>query len=305
MVRINIKPLITVLITVACSAMFPANAGINVFACEPEYAALAKELTTEDSSIFSATTAMQDPHFVQARPSLIAKMRRADLVICAGADLEIGWLPMLQSKSNNRDVQTTDKGLFFAADHVENLDIPVKVDKSMGDVHALGNPHVHLDPLRLEKVAKALTLKLQQLDSDNQELYQQKFDTFSKRWHAEISKWQQQAKPLAGMKVIAYHSSFRYLFEFLGMQQIGDLEPKPGLPPTTSHLLSLLDIVEKQQVSLVVYTGYQDAKPAHWLQQKTDVVSMQLPYTVGGDKKSTNLFELMDRQIAMLLSIKK
>lgn len=302
--RININSIMTLLSTLVFGAMLPVNAAMNVFACEPEYAALAKELALDDAEIFSATTAMQDPHFVQARPSLISKMRRAELVVCAGADLEIGWLPMLQSKSNNRDVQSIDKGLFFAANHVDNLDIPVKVDKSMGDVHELGNPHVHLDPNRLLKIANALSLKLQQLDADNQSIYQQKLEIFSTRWQAAMVNWQQQAKPLKGVKVIAYHSSFRYLFEFLGMQQVGDLEPKPGLPPTTSHLLTVLDVVKQQQVALVVYTGYQNAKPANWLKQKTNITSIQLPYTVGGNKQSIDLFSLMDQHISMLLNHK-
>ncbi|WNC74317.1 zinc ABC transporter substrate-binding protein [Thalassotalea psychrophila] len=281
--------------------MLPAQAQLNIFACEPEYAALAKELAADDANIFSATTAKQDPHFVQARPSLISKMRRADVVICAGADLEIGWLPMLQMKSNNLDVQSTEKGLFLASDHVENLDIPVKVDRSMGDVHELGNPHVHLDPFRVADLATAFTAKLVQLDVKNSEVYQHNLNDFIKRWQTATAKWQQQAKPLKGLKVIAYHSSFKYMFEFLGMQQVGDLEPKPGLPPTSSHLLSVLDIVKQQQVKLVVYTGYQDEKAANWLQDKTDILSLQLPYTVGGNKHAKDLFSLMEQHISMLL----
>jgi len=303
-VRINFKQTLILAGSFIAGAIFPAKAELNIFACEPEYAALAAEITGETANIFSATTAQQDPHFIQARPSLIAKMRRADLVVCAGADLEIGWLPMLQMKSNNRQVQTTDKGLFYAADHVDNLDIPVNVDRSMGDVHTLGNPHVHLDPIRVGQLAIALTAKLSQLDDSNRELYQQNLASFEQRWQLSTQKWQQQAKPLKGMKVITYHSSFRYLLDFLGVEKVADLEPKPGLPPSSTHLLKLLDIVNEQQVKLVLYTGYQDAKAAKWLADKTDVTRIQLPYTVGGDKHANDLFSLMDRQIAMLLSAK-
>ncbi|WNC69297.1 zinc ABC transporter substrate-binding protein [Thalassotalea nanhaiensis] len=299
--RINFKQKFALVCTALLVTMLPAQAQLNIFACEPEYAALAKELAGDDANIFSATTAKQDPHFVQARPSLISKMRRADVVICAGADLEIGWLPMLQMKSNNRDVQSTEKGLFLASDHVENLDIPVKVDRSMGDVHVLGNPHVHLDPFRVASLAKSFTEKLVQLDGPNAAVYQKNLADFSQRWKTATAKWQKKAEPLQGMKVVAYHSSFKYLFEFLGMQQVGDLEPKPGLPPTSSHLLSVLDIVNQQQVKLVVYTSYQDAKAADWLQDKTDIVSLQLPYTVGGNKQSVDLFTMMEQHISMLL----
>ncbi|MEW6998236.1 zinc ABC transporter substrate-binding protein [Colwelliaceae bacterium BS250] len=278
----------------------PAKAELNIFACEPEYAALAKELTLADSAIFSATTALQDPHFVQARPSLISKMRRADLVICAGAELEAGWLPMLQSKSNNRDVQSTTNGLFYASDHVENLDIPVKVDRSMGDVHSLGNPHVHLDPHRIQQLANALSVKLVQLDPENAQQYQHKLQLFTARWQQAIPKWQEQAKPLAGTKVIAYHSTFRYLFDFLNIEQVADLEPKPGMPPTSTHLSSLLLTIEQQQVHLVVYSAYQDDKGVNWLQQKTDVAAVQLPYTIGGNEQVIDLFSMFDQHIKML-----
>ena len=151
--HINFKLLLSsALLTLSQSAF----AQMNIFACEPEYAALAKELAPS-AKIYTATTAMQDPHQVQARPSLIAKMRQADLVICAGADLEIGWLPMLQMKSANTRVRSTDDGLFFAADHVETLDQMSNVDRSMGDVHSAGNPHLHFSPQRVLDIAKALT----------------------------------------------------------------------------------------------------------------------------------------------------
>nr|WP_260679317.1 zinc ABC transporter substrate-binding protein [Thalassomonas sp. M1454] len=296
----NFNSVLICLASLAAIITLPAKAELNVFACEPEYAALTQELAGDKVTIYSATTAQQDPHFIQARPSLIAKMRRADLVVCAGADLEIGWLPMLQMKSNNRDVQSADKGLFYASDHVQNLDIPVSVDRSMGDVHSLGNPHVHLDPTRITQLAKALSNKLSQLDSENSAIYQSKLTDFLTRWQQATTQWQGQAQELKGTKVIAYHSSFRYLFEFLGMQQVGDLEPKPGLPPTTSHLMTVLDIVEKQQVKLVVYTGYQDEKAAHWLQDKTDINSVQLPYTVGGNEQATDLFSMMSQHIALI-----
>ncbi len=302
MVRINSKRISAALMSAAVLLSFPATAALNIFACEPEYAALGKELALDNAKISAATTALQDPHFVQARPSLISKMRRADLVICAGADLEIGWLPMLQMKSNNRDVQSTSKGLFYASDHIENLDIPKTVDRSMGDVHVGGNPHLHLDPERLLTVAGALTKKLQALDADNKQQYQQNYDDFSKRWQAAMAQWREQVKPLNGKNIAAYHSSFRYLFEFSGLKQVADLEPKPGLPPTTSHLLEVLKTVESDNVAVVVYTGYQDDKAAKWLSSKTGINAVQLPYTVGGNESSTDLFKLMDEHIRLLTS---
>ena len=275
---------------------------LNIFACEPEYAALAKELVPENTKVFSATTAMQDPHFIQARPSLIAKMRRADLVICAGASLEAGWLPMLLKKSNNRKVQSVEKGLFLASDYIVNLDIPTKVDRSQGDVHEEGNPHVHLDPNRVLKLANALTKKLVQISPDDEAIFEEKY--FKARWTQAISKWQDKAKPLKGLKVFAYHSSFRYLFEFLSIEKTGDLEPVPGLPPSTSHLNMLLKTAKSQDIPAVVYTAYQQDKASLWLANKANIKALKLPYTVGGNNAATNLFSLMDSHIDLLLSVK-
>ncbi|WP_394130258.1 metal ABC transporter solute-binding protein, Zn/Mn family [Shewanella maritima] len=280
-----------------------AQADINVFACEPEYAALAKELAP-NASIYSATTAMQDPHLVQARPSLIARMRQADIAVCAGADLEIGWLPMLQMKASNSKVTSTDRGLFFAADHVETLDQLEHVDRSMGDVHAQGNPHLHFDPMRLLQVAKALSAKLGQVDADNAAQYQANYADFEQRWLAKVPQWQAQAEGLKGKKVIAYHSSFRYLFKWLGIEQIADLEPKPGLAPTSGHLASLLTQVQEQDVMAVLVTSYQDVRGANWLADRADLNMRVLPMSVGGNAQSQDLFGLYDSVIALLNEVK-
>lgn len=295
-VRINFKLFISsVLLTLSQQAF----AQVNIFACEPEYAALAKELAP-DARIYSATTAMQDPHQVQARPSLIAKMRQADLVVCAGAELEIGWLPMLQMKAANSQVRSTDKGLFFAAEHVDTLDKVTNVDRSMGDVHSLGNPHLHFSPQRMLVVAKALTAKLIQLDADNTTSYQQRFEGFSQRWKVAMSVWNKQASSLKGMKVIAYHSSFRYLFDFAGIEQVADLEPKPGLPPTSGHLAKLLKRAKQGDISAIVVASYQDLRGAEWLAEKANLPVIVLPLSVGGNEDSNDLFSLFENVLELL-----
>ena len=277
-----------------------ANAALNVFACEPEYAALTKEIAPK-ANVYSATTAMQDPHQIQARPSLIAKMRRADLAVCAGADLEIGWLPMLQLKSANPTVRNSQTGLFLAAEHTETLDKLDNVDRTMGDVHAKGNPHLHLDPYRLLQVGKALTQRLSQIDSDRAKEYQANFTAFEQQWKQAISEWEKQAQSLKGKQVIAYHSSFRYLFHWLGMKQIGDLEPKPGLPPTTGHLAQLLKLTKQQHVSGVVVASYQDERGGQWLAKRANIPLVIMPITVGGNQQSSDLFKLYDGLIKQLL----
>lgn len=295
-VRINFKLIISgVLFTLSSNAF----AQFNIFTCEPEYAALAKELAP-DARIYSATTAMQDPHQVQARPSLIAKMRQADLVVCAGAELEVGWLPMLQMKAANAKVRNTDLGLFFAADHVETLDKMSNVDRSMGDVHSQGNPHLHFSPPRILAIAKALTEKLIQLDSDNSRDYQQQLERFSSRWTLASAKWQETASKLSGMKVIAYHSSFRYLFDFSGIEQVADLEPKPGLPPTSGHLAGLLKQANNSDITAIVIASYQDKRGANWLAEKSNLPVIVLPLSVGGNEQSNDLFSLYDNVFDLL-----
>jgi zinc/manganese transport system substrate-binding protein len=299
--RINFKLIISsVLFTLSSNAF----AQFNIFTCEPEYAALAKELAP-DARIYSATTAMQDPHQVQARPSLIAKMRQADLVICAGAELEIGWLPMLQMKAANAAVRNTDKGLFFAAEHVETLDQSSNVDRSMGDVHSQGNPHVHFSPERILIIAKALTQKLIQLDSEHSQSYQQQFESFSERWQLAMEKWQGIANNLTGIKVIAYHSTFRYLFDFAGIVQVADLEPKPGLPPTSGHLSGLLKRAKQGDISAIVVASYQNERGANWLAEKANLPVIVLPLSVGGNEQSDNLFSLYDSALALLSQVAK
>jgi zinc/manganese transport system substrate-binding protein len=302
-VRINFKhSLYLGLIALASLSSFysvSAKAALNVFACEPEYAALVHVLAP-NAKIYSATTALQDPHQVQARPSLIAKLRQADLLVCAGADLEIGWLPMLQMKASNARVLSADKGLFFAADQVATLDKLDNVDRAMGDVHEKGNPHVHFDPERMLQIAKALTQKLISLDIEHQGQYQQNLQRFSSDWQAAMLRWQQMAKPLQGRKVIAYHSSFRYLFAWLGMEQVADLEPKPGLAPTTSHLASLLERAQKGDVMAVVVASYHDERGGVWLADRAKLPLLVLPMSVGGNDDSTDLISLYDSVLTIL-----
>lgn len=304
--RINSKQLVTgglkaLTLALTLGAANNAMAEVNIFACEPEYASLAKELAP-DARIYSATTAMQDPHQVQARPSLIAKMRQADLAVCAGADLEIGWLPMLQMKSANAQVRSTDKGLFFAAEQVDTLDKVSNVDRSMGDVHAKGNPHLHFDPKRLLKIATGLTQKLIEIDPEEKATYQANLADFSARWKQAIPRWEVKAKPLQGKKVIAYHSSFRYLFDWLGIEQVADLEPKPGLAPSSSHLASLLGRAKQGDILAIIIASYQSERGADWLGERANLPVVILPMSVNGNDDSVDLFSLYDSTIDLLLA---
>jgi zinc/manganese transport system substrate-binding protein len=294
---------ITVLLAAALLAL-PAQAKLKVFACEPEWGSLVRELAGDKVDVDVATSALQDVHVIEAKPSLIAKMRAADLLVCTGAQLEIGWLPQLLRQSGNTRV-ASGTGSFMAAAQVKTLEKPTTLDRANGDVHPDGNPHIHLDPRRVLIVAQRLDARLVQLDPANAAVYQQRLADFTTRWTAAMKRWQTKAAPLRGRKVVVHHISWVYLWDWLGIQQIGALEPKPSVPPTSGHLSSLIATTKTANTLAIVNAAYQDAKPSEWLSQRTGVPAVTLPYTVGGDAQAKDLFGLFDSTIDKLLGAAK
>ncbi|WP_374539296.1 metal ABC transporter solute-binding protein, Zn/Mn family [Chitinimonas taiwanensis] len=268
-------------------AGLPACAALNVFACEPEWAALVRILAP-DAKLFIATHAGQDPHHIEARPALISQLRQADLAICTGASLEAGWLPLLQQKAANPRVQAGQPGLFFAAEQVELLDAHQHVDRSMGDVHAEGNPHLHLDPRRMLRVAQALSTRLGQLDPAQASVYQQRFGSWAEAWRRQVLRWEERASALEDRALIAQHSSFAYLWHWLNLRQVADLEPKPGLPPSVVHLRKVLQSAQQAQPFVIVQTSYQDPQPARWLAGQIKLPVLSLPATVDSQRLDLN-----------------
>ncbi len=296
--RKSILLLLTGLITAAAQ---PAAAALKVFTCEPEWAALARELGDAHVEVYSATTALQDVHKIQARPSLIAQYRQADLVVCTGADLEIGWLPALVEKANNPRVLPGSKGFLEASRYVEMLEVPAVVDRSMGDVHPEGNPHIHTSPDNIAAVAAALSARLIELDAGNADTYRRRHQQFSARWSGAMRQWTAKAEPLRGVAVVSAHKSWPYLYHWLGMREIATLEPKPGIPPSAAHLAQLLERLQSQPARMVVYAAYQDRKPADWLAQRAGLAVVELPYTIGGVDGTDNLFQLFEVTLDRLL----
>ena len=278
----------------------PANATIDIFACEPEWGALAGEIGGDRVSVYVATTAKQDPHLIEARPSLLAKARKADLLFCTGADLELGWLPILLKKTGNRKIQPGKPGHLFAADYVKLKEVFGEVSRSMGDVHAGGNPHIHLDPRNLLPVASELRNRLVSIDPDNQDYYQQRLQSFDKRWREALARWKQQAMGLRGMPIVVHHRSWVYLEAWLGLKEIAALEPKPGSPPTAAHLAKLVSLLGVEPARAVIRSPYQDPRASKWLQEKVEINAIMLPFTVGGTPEADNLFSLFDDTISRL-----
>ena len=278
---------------------FSAQAKINIFACEPEWASLAEEIGGNKVKAFSATHAKQDAHHIRARPSLIAKARRADLIFCSGAGLEVGWLPILLQKAKS-DVQQGGVGHLIASDIVPVLEKPAMVDRSMGDIHPEGNPHIHLNPHNILLVAKELTKRLQLIDAPNANFYSGRLKDFTTRWQDSISHWEKDASALKGMPVVVHHKSLTYLFDWLGIKRVGSLEPKPGIPPTISHLETLLESLKSRSAQLILRTPYDPHNASQWLSEKTNIQALVLPFTIGGDDQSGDLFALFDRSISLL-----
>jgi zinc/manganese transport system substrate-binding protein len=288
-----------------CTASASAHAArLQVFACEPEWGAMVTELAGDKVDVSVGTSALQDVHQIDARPSLIAKVRKADLVVCTGAELETGWLPQLIRQSGNQKV-ASGAGYFLAASQVVTLEKPTALDRAAGDVHPQGNPHVQMDPYRMLKIANALSARLAALDPADAAVFKARLADFGTRWSAATRRWEAKAAPLKGKKVIVHHISWVYLNKWLGMQQVAALEPKPGVPPTSGHLSSLVAIAKTQGVYAIISAAYQDQKPASWLKERTGVPVVVLPFTVGGDAQAKDLFGFYDSTIDKLLAAGK
>jgi zinc/manganese transport system substrate-binding protein len=290
---------------VLASASWSALAALNIFACTPEWGSLAQELGGDRASVYTATTALQDPHRIEARPSLIARARSADLVVCTGAELEAGWLPLVLAQSGNPKIQAGQAGYFEAAAAARLIEIPARVDRSMGDVHAAGNPHLHLDPQNISRVAKALAARMSALDAQNASQFIGRELTFQARWSEATARWEREAAPLRDLPLVVQHKDLSYLLAWLGMREIGTLEPKPGLPPSTAHLAGLLAALQRTPAKAVVRSAYQDPRAADWLAQQAKLPAVVLPYTVGGSARATDLFGLYNDTIGRLLAALK
>lgn len=280
-------------------AALPARA-VDAFACEPEWKALLDEIGAGHVETYTATTAQQDPHYIQARPSLISRVRNADLLVCTGAQLESGWLPLLLRRATNARIQTGQPGYFLAAEQVRKLEVPTQLDRSQGDIHPDGNPHVHLDPRNIARIARALSERLQRIDSANAADYRSALEDFLERWETAVDGWEARCAKLEGMRLVTHHRSFSYFMNWLDISYAGTLEPKPGVPPTSGHLSDLLTQLEGNPPAAIVRTPYTDPRASRWLADRLEAPEFELPYTVGGAEGADDLFGLFEVTISRL-----
>ena len=282
-----------------------AHADLKVFATVPEWGALAHEIGGKHADVFTATGGLQDPHRVEARPSLIARARNADLVVATGAELEIGWLPVILRNSGNPRVQPGQPGNFEAARAVRMLEVPTRLDRAEGDVHAGGNPHIQNDPRNILKAGEALAARMAQLDAANAVEYQANFNSFTGRWKAAMTKWEANAAPLRGMHVVTQHKAFPYLYDWLGIVEVATLEPKPGVEPAVSYLSQVMNDVATQKPRMVIRAAWNSPQPTEWFSEHAHIPAVVLPFTVGGSDQAKDLFSFFDDTLAQLLRASK
>jgi zinc/manganese transport system substrate-binding protein len=280
----------------------PALAALEVFACEPEWGALVNEIAGDRAKVFVATTAMQNPHLVQARPSLIAHARLADLIIYSGAELEVGYLPLVLQQSGNDKIQLGKVGNLDASKYVPLIEVPPVLDRSLGDLHPLGNPHIHYDPRNMILVGEELKKRLAAIDPSGTAEYDSRYANFRQRMSASIKRWEQEAAPLKGVPVIEHHKAVSYLFHWLGMPIYGSLEPKPGVEPTAAHLSELVENQKTRPARLIVPASYNDPAAAQWLSEQIKIPVTPVPLTIGGSPGAKDLFSLYDDAIKTLLA---
>jgi len=279
-----------------------AEAAFNVFACEPEWGALTKVIGGDNVDVFTATTALQDPHQIQARPALISRLRNADLLFCTGAELEIGWLPVLLRQASNGKVQPGQPGYFEATSVINLLEKPARLDRAEGDVHPAGNPHIQTDPRNMRIVAAALAKRFAALDPAHAAAYAQREQAFDQSLAQQTARLAVEAAPLKGISFVSYHKSWIYLANWLGMTEAANIEPKPGVPPGSAYIADLLGRIPALKARMIVYAAYEDPKPSQFVAEKSKLPAVMLPFTVGGTDGAKDLPGLYDDTVKRLLA---
>lgn len=280
----------------------PAQAKVRVVTSIETLADLAQKVGGDLVDAQSLSTGAMDPHFVEARPSLQVQLNRADLLVYVGLDLEIGWLPPLVLGSRNPKIQRGQPGSLDASQAIPVLDVPTtKVDRGMGDIHPMGNPHYWIPPSNASLIAGEIADRLGQIDPTHAADYQKNLARFRAELATRTAKWEEQAAPLRGAKVVTYHQSWSYLSKWLGLDEVGYIEIKPGIPPSLPHLAQLVGTMKSQQVKLVVMESFYSRKTATQVAQLAGAKLVVLPADVGGSSQAKDYFSLVDTVVGSLL----
>ena len=281
----------------------PAQAAgkIQIVTATSDLAALAQEVGGDRVEVESIARGYQDPHFVEAKPSFLLKLRKADLLIVVGLELEIGWLPPLINQSGNPRIQVAAPGYFDASRFAEILEIPKGiVTRAEGDVHPLGNPHYWLDPANGQRIAKGIADRLSEMRPADASYFEQRYQAFTKRLQEEDQKWVAEMKPYAGRKVVTYHRSWPNFAKHFDLDVVGYVEPRPGIPPSPSHTLELIQLMKRENIKVIMVEPYFDQKTPKAIARDTGAQVVVMMPSVGGEKEITDYFKLFDYDIALL-----
>jgi ABC-type Zn uptake system ZnuABC Zn-binding protein ZnuA len=279
-----------------------ASAALKVITTTSDLASLAGEVGGDRISVESLARGYQDPHFVEAKPSFMIKLNRADLLIAVGRELEIGWLPPLITQARNARIQPGAPGYLDASLTARILDIPTgQITRAMGDVHPSGNPHYWLDPENGKRIARAIAGKLSAMDSANAAHYNQRVEDFERRVDAADARWKAEMAPYRGTKVVTYHRSWSNFTDHFGLDVIGYVEPKPGIPPSPAHTIALMKAMRAQNVKLVIVEPYFDEKTPNSIARETGGKVLTMPPSVGGVPQASDYIKLFDFNVKMLV----
>ena len=294
---------VAVALLFAALAAVPAHGASKfyVVTATTDLAALAQEVGGDHIEVESIARGYQDPHFVEAKPSFLLKLRKADLLIVVGLQLEIGWLPPLITQCGNPRIQVGAAGYLDASQFAEILEIPTtQVTRAQGDVHPLGNPHYWLDPENSRRIARGIEQKLAEMRPNDASYFEQRFQGFSQRLTQEEKRWGDEAKPLRGLKVVTYHRSWPNFAKYFGLNVVGYVEPRPGIPPSPAHTLELIQLMKRENVKIILVEPYFDLKTPNAVARDTGGKVLVLTPSVGGEKEVTDYFKLFDYDIALL-----
>jgi zinc/manganese transport system substrate-binding protein len=294
------------LVALAMSVPITASAAIKVIATTQDLAAIVAEVGGDKVTVEALARGYQDPHFVEAKPSFVFKLNSADLLVVVGRELEMGWLPALITQSRNSKLQPGGAGYFDASQTARILDMPTgQVTRAMGDVHPSGNPHYWLDPANGRRIAKALQEKLTALSGGDAAYFAQRYADFDRRLAAAEGRWKAALAPYKGTKVVTYHRSWSNFAEAFGLDVIGFVEPKPGVPPSPSHTLMLIQEMKRQGVKLILVEPYFDLKTPNAIARDTGAQVLVMPPSVGGVKEAADYIKLFDYDVNLLGSALK
>jgi len=303
--RIHSRGLLALAALIIAACAFPPASEakkLNVVTSTTDMAALAQEVGGDKITVEAIARGYQDPHFVEAKPSFLLKLKNADLLISVGLQLEIGWLPPLVTQCGNPRIQVGAPGYLDASQFAEILDLPTgQVTRAMGDVHPLGNPHYWLDPDNGRRVARGIAQKLGEMDTADSQYFQQRFQDFDRRLTAAEKNWDAQMAPYKGRKVVTYHTSWSNFARHFGLQVVGYIEPRPGIPPTPAHTIEIIQLIKRDNVKVVVVEPYFDLKTPNSIGSATGAKVIVLLPSVGGEKEVTDYFKLFDYDINLLI----